>query len=61
MNTRRGCSKTSIAAANKRGLIVRAVFILALVLAAKAAHARGREDTCSSYTSITGTTRTECR
>ena len=40
---------------------MRAVFILALVLAAKAAHARGREDTCSSYTSITGTTRTECR
>ena len=29
----------------------------ALVLAATAAHARDREETCSSYTSITGTTR----
>lgn len=35
--------------------------VLAAVLVASAAEARDRAETCSSYTSITGTTTTDCR
>ena len=40
---------------------MRAIFTLAIVLAASAAHARDRTETCSSYTTMAGTTRETCR
>ena len=61
MNTRPGFWKPSPAWAGKRGLVVRAIFTLAIVLAASAAHARDRTETCSSYTTMAGTTRETCR
>jgi hypothetical protein len=42
---------------------MKALFILAVVIATSAAQTRdsGKAETCDSYTTITGTTTTDCR